>query len=306
MHNGTIGFGITGVNLNLASVKTATNSYTGLELTFASASIAGFGDTLQLDVTNGFVRVNKVQTGTTKLDWAAFTGGPLFGLNLNATTDLSVGGTLDVQLGGFVYAHGSFAITKETLLVTPVGCTTAVSVDALEIGVDGGTLFAGVGYGTAAAMGVSFSGISIGLVSRDRRRAATSTSRSARAAPPRSSASTGFDIGGTLEVQMNTGKNGAVDVAAIDFTKLPAGKLSIPTGGTPVDLNLGADRPAPRHRHRAPDDLELRLHHAPASRSRRASRRTSSSTTATSATSTSSRSESATVTRSSARTARTG
>ena len=112
-----------------------------------------------------------------------------------------------MQLGGFVYAYGSFAITKESLLVTPVGSTTAVSVDALEIGVDGGTLFAGVGYGTTGAMGVSFSGISIGLVS-----ATAASGVKYFAIRARGTASLvgidSFDIGGTLEVQMNTGKNG--------------------------------------------------------------------------------------------------
>ena len=78
VHNGTIGFGISGVGLTLGSIKTATNSYTGLELTFASATISGVPG-VDLAVTGGFVRVNKVQTGTTKLDWAGFTpGGPLW------------------------------------------------------------------------------------------------------------------------------------------------------------------------------------------------------------------------------------
>src|SRR5439155_11477576 len=126
VHNGTIGFGISGVGLTLGSIKTATNSYTGLELTFASATISGVPG-VDLAVTGGFVRVNKVQTGTTKLDWAGFTpGGPLFGLNLSAATDISVGGTLSIKIGGFVSASGSFAITKETLSVTPVGAGAAV------------------------------------------------------------------------------------------------------------------------------------------------------------------------------------
>ena len=241
VHNGTVGFGISGVNLTLGSVKTATNSYTGLELTFATASILGIPDT-QLDVTAGFVRINKVQTGTTKLDWAAFTGGALFGLNLNATTDLSVGGTLAVRLGGFVWASGSFAITKETLQVTPVGSMSSVSVTALEIGIDNGMLFAGVGYGTDAALGVSFSGLSVGLLNAT---AADGTTYFALRA--RGTASlvgiTGFDIGGTLEVQMNTGTLLGADVPAIDFSLQPSAMLNIPTGGTAVALNLNQTLP---------------------------------------------------------------
>ena len=73
MHNGTVGFHVNGVNLTLGSIKTATNSYTGLELTFLSAGLTGVDAATQFDITNGFVRVNKVSTGTTKLDWAAFT-----------------------------------------------------------------------------------------------------------------------------------------------------------------------------------------------------------------------------------------
>src|SRR5439155_10878374 len=139
VHNGTVGFGISGVDLNLASVKTATNTYTGIELTFDSAELNGI-DLVDIDITKGFVRLNKVATGTTKLDWAAFTGGALFGLSLNGTTDLSVGGTVALKLADFVWASASFAITKETLLITPVGSSSAVSVDALEIGLDGGNL----------------------------------------------------------------------------------------------------------------------------------------------------------------------
>ena len=254
---GSVGFSISGVNLNLASVKTATNTYTGLELTIGSASLTGI-DLAQIDITNAFVRVNKVQTGTTKLDWAAFTGGPLFGLNLGASTDLSVGGTIALRLADFVWASASFALTQETLLVTPVGSTTSVSVTALEIGLANGNLFAGAGNpdsngnghfdggddpGSVGAVGVSFQNLSLGLVSAKTATGATYFALRARGTGALVGID-GFDIGGTLEVQMNTGKDSlGADAPAIDFTLLPAGSLSVPTGATPVEIDLGETLP---------------------------------------------------------------
>ncbi|MEP7335689.1 MAG: hypothetical protein ABI717_07905, partial [Actinomycetota bacterium] len=255
VNNGTVGFGITNASVTLGSVKTAANSYTGLQIGFTSATIVGIDDSSLFEVRNGFVRVNKVATGTTKLDWKNFSpGGPLFGLNLDAATDLSVGGEIAVRIENFVWASASFAITKQTLLVIPVGATTAVSVQALEIGLDNGNLFAGVGNPDEdgdgvfestddpeanGALGIAFQSLSLGLLSATATDGTKYFALRARGTGALVGID-GFDIGGSLEVQINKGTtSGGLAAPGIDFSLLPAGKLSIPSGPTTtVDIDL--------------------------------------------------------------------
>ena len=231
---GTVGVSALHLSATFALVRTATTSYTGIEITVGSAGIVGIDALGSVTITAGKVKINASSAGS-KLDWstAGASGGNLFGLDITGTTDVAVSGTIALTIGTFVTAGGNFAFTKESLLVTPIGSPSEVSVDAVEIGIDGGYLFAGVGYGTTSAMGVSFTGLSVGLVS-----ATAAGGIKYFAVRARGAASlvgiTGFDIGGTLEVQMNTASSGA----PIDFTQLAATKLSVPTGGTPVDLNF--------------------------------------------------------------------
>ena len=121
--------------------------------------------------------------------------------------------------------------------MTPAG-GSAVSVNALEIGVSGGILFAGVGGPTSpSAMGVSFTGLSVGLVSATTAGPSPTKYFALRARGTGSLVGIdGIDIGGTLEVQMNTATVGN----AIDFSAMALGHLSVATGiGTPtVDINL--------------------------------------------------------------------
>ena len=140
VHDGTAGISAHGVNITLASVSTLAATYTGLELTVATASLVGIPG-VSLYVTSLDVQVNK-STALTPLDWSTLTidGGGSFGFGLSVVTDLSVSGTIGVDISGFIAASGSFALERD--VVSGSGLTSAT---ALKLTVSNAHLWVGVG-----------------------------------------------------------------------------------------------------------------------------------------------------------------
>ena len=139
--DGTAGISAHGVDITLASVSTPTASYTGLLLHATSASLNGIPG-VSAYVTGLDVQVNK-STALTPLNWSTLTidGGGTFGFNLSAATDLSVVGTLGVDIGnGFVAASGTFSFERD--VVSGAGLTHAT---ALKLTVSDAHLWVGVG-----------------------------------------------------------------------------------------------------------------------------------------------------------------
>ena len=156
---------------------------------------------------------------------------------------LEVAGHVTISIGGFVYVSGSFALeTGSDIHVTPSGSGSTVDVSLLELGIGNAEVFAGAGatvtpghtLDLSNAVGVHLSGITIGLAMM-KEIGATGTPRSYLALSASGAAAlvgvTGLTLGGTVQVEVNSASSGN----AIDFTMLPGGKLSVPTGPLTTD-----------------------------------------------------------------------
>src|SRR5439155_24636972 len=132
-------------------------------------------------------------------------------------------------------------------------------VSMLEIGVSGANVFAGIGNpdsngdgkfdatdvpADSGAVGITLTNVSLGLALMTQLGTATPTNYFALSAQGTASlvGITGLTLTGSLQVQVNsaTDFNGA-NAPVVDFTQMPGGKLSVPTGPSPapaVDLDF--------------------------------------------------------------------
>ena len=130
----------------MAAIQTPTASYTGLRLTVAAASLVGIPG-VQIYVSNLDVKLNKA-TVAGPIDWSLLTidGGGSFGFDLSTATDLSVEGTVGLDVGnGFVAAAGTFSFERD--VVSGGGLSHAT---ALKLTVSSGSIWVGVGGGLNA------------------------------------------------------------------------------------------------------------------------------------------------------------
>src|SRR5439155_18642426 len=108
--DGTIGLSASVASFTFVSIDPVT-TYSALQITGLSGSIVGV-PSLQLDVTDVSVAVNKVSPVGQKLDWARL---GMFGLTIPNTIDVKVSGSIALDAFGFVLATGGFSLTKGTV-----------------------------------------------------------------------------------------------------------------------------------------------------------------------------------------------
>src|SRR2546422_250968 len=171
--DGSVGLSATGIALRLVTVKTLSSpSYTALNLTVASASLSGLGSAFSFDIANAFVRYNATSDASPKLNWAAaaFTPADLRFAEISNTTALAVGASIGLTVADFVFVSGSFTLTTQTGVDVSDGTISLSGADVLDLRIDSGHLFAGIGgsrTGTTVSdgsVGLSASGIALRLV----------------------------------------------------------------------------------------------------------------------------------------------
>ena len=121
--NGTTGISVTGGSLTLEEIKGSSASYLGVVGASLGGSSVGLGS-VSLALSNGNVLVNHVSTGTALLNWSAvtYTSGSLTALTtLDNTISLQFGGTVALDLSGFVVAAGSATFADQTVSGTRRG-----------------------------------------------------------------------------------------------------------------------------------------------------------------------------------------
>ena len=114
-----IGFTVAGASLDMAIVKEdplfGVRSWTGLSAHVNGMGIVGLPDAFELNVRELDLLLNIPAADTTKINWAGVaqvSGTQL--INLPNTIDFKVGGSLDLNISGFVLAAGTFEISKES------------------------------------------------------------------------------------------------------------------------------------------------------------------------------------------------
>ena len=174
---------------------------------------------------------------------------------------LQLAGTATIELEGFVFVHGDFAMVKGAdTLVTDTGSPTPIKVSLLRVGLHDVDVFAGVGDpdadndgeidsdATIQATGVKLTNVELGLAlmkqvgptglpvaNAKSYMALTGSGNAALVGIP------GFELAGSLQVNLNTGKNPLntnplVIDPVVDFTKLPGGKMTVQTGPDDPDV----------------------------------------------------------------------
>src|SRR5207247_1713786 len=157
--DGSVGISASGVELTLVSLGAGAGStYTGLQLTAATAAISGIPG-LTVNVSNAFVKVNKAAPAGPKLNWQAASLAS-YGLDIAALTDVSVGGTVGIDVAGFVFARGAFTLTVSSGVAVSDGVISIPSADVLTLTITGGHLFAGIGGSLSRP---AMSGRSVGM-----------------------------------------------------------------------------------------------------------------------------------------------
>ena len=282
------GFHLTSGRLAVATLKprgppagqpqTDLRSWTAVSASFVGAEFIGIpGLTLRADQLD--VEINKGAGGATPpaaLNWKTalrfgdtgaysqplvITGPDGGSVEIDhAGTLLRLAGTATIELEGFVFVHGSFAMEKgDDTFVTETGSTTPIKVSLLRVGLHDVNVFAGLGDpdanddgiidsdATIQATGIKLTNVELGLALMKQVGVAPAQAKSFMALTGSGNASLvgipGFELAGSLQVNLNTGKNPLntnpnVADAAIDFTKLPGGRMTIQTGPDP-------DGPAP-------------------------------------------------------------
>ena len=176
-------FGVAMVTETLAAgSKASPRHWTSLQANAGSASFVGVeGVTVVVDTLT--VAVNRAAADTTVVDYAgtgatvlSIATGPAKALALSMEGDrgplLQASGNLTLDLFGFVQLHGGFAIDKGQGSVTLADLESTrdidesaapVAVDMLTLGASHLSAFAGIGGGSADAVGLQLGGVDVGL-----------------------------------------------------------------------------------------------------------------------------------------------
>ena len=192
LKSGAIGLQLSGVNFGLAVLGEKLNGqepagtqarrWTSLQAQAGSAGLTGV-DGLTVSADTLTVEVNRPAADASLVDYKARaytidTGTSDSPSSLTLSLDGSEGallrarGNLKLDVFGFVQASGAFGIEKKTgsIRVADKPSTqnidesaTAVNVDMLLVGASGLSAFAGVNGGQSNALGLSMSGVDMGL-----------------------------------------------------------------------------------------------------------------------------------------------
>src|SRR6185312_3381920 len=156
-NSGAIGVELTGANLALALMSASDGStYYGVNATAGSFAPVGLPDGFHLTSTDLQFDINGSTDGNNVVNFdSSFTPGTGLSVstgsgtvNLDYTQQfLQASGTIDLNFDGFVYIHGSMAISTQnntSVTLTDGTNTTTKTVSELTIGADNVTIFAGM------------------------------------------------------------------------------------------------------------------------------------------------------------------
>ena len=144
------GFTVSGGSLNLVTATETTGqlrSWTAMAAHVDQMAAHGLPANFGLEAQSLNLRYNGADKTTgSKLDWAGLTGtgATLIGTNFSQvtnTTDISIGGTLYVNVSGFVIALGTFDISKKSGLAINDGTTDLTNASELLIRLSNVSLF---------------------------------------------------------------------------------------------------------------------------------------------------------------------
>ena len=170
-------------------------------------------------------------------------------ITFDHTTELlKAAGTISVGVDEFVNVSGSFALERGAdRPIVRVGETTPTQVSVLAIGISDAAVFAGIGAGTAGALGVQLADVDVAIAIMKQTGAAPTRSFLALKGSGRATlvGVDGITLTGTLGIEVNTGTDTALPAGTVapaaDLSKLPGGGLTVVTGpGTPAPtITLG-------------------------------------------------------------------
>ena len=233
-----VGVQLTGASMALALFKPTTGSdtYYGLKATATSLSGVGLPTGFTASATDISVQINgdKNNSGST-VDFITSFGATGLAVATSSSTSVdldftsaivSVSGTLELDINGFIYIHGSMAITSVPTATVYLNdgtttSTTPTTVSELLIGANDVTIFVGINgpASNASAMGVQLTGASLALAIFKPATGsavyyglqATATSLAGVGLP------TGFSASATnISVQINGSKNDGSNVVDFD------------------------------------------------------------------------------------------
>ncbi len=282
--SGGLGLMLTGGSLGLAAITpgpipagtTATDNREWIAVNGSIQTVSlNLGANILASASNVTVQINQAtgaftMGGTVKpaaaLDWTAFSPAIDPGANLSPSVSMPITFTaalLQVQasvvlsIESYVFISGNVSFTKTgPLFVTPVGSSSTVAVNALEIGASNVYVFVGIGGpywimnpdGTvsapnasqsAGALGLALANISLGLALLTPTTAGGASYYALKASGSAQLVGiAGLTLGGSLEVDVN--RSSVATSPPIDFTKLAGNSLAIPTGpgASPVSLDF--------------------------------------------------------------------
>src|SRR5439155_1308988 len=167
--DGTVGLSVTATQLHLVSLTDDLGvTYTGLQITGIAGSLTGVPG-VEINVSGGLVKLNK-SSGAAKLDWTA-AAYSTFGLEIPATTDLELAGTVGINVGsGFAVASGSFHLLSGQFSGSGGGATFT-SKPVFELSITSPHVWVGVGGSlsgttvTDGTVGLSVTATQLHLVS---------------------------------------------------------------------------------------------------------------------------------------------
>ena len=115
--DGSVGLSASGINVHLVTAKNTTSltRYTGLSLTVGSATLTGL-EPIEVHLKDAFVKYNKVSLANApKLNWSETGLLSAYGVNVDATIDVSVGAAaIGLNLGGGLVLAGGFSFTTSS------------------------------------------------------------------------------------------------------------------------------------------------------------------------------------------------
>ncbi|MDP7304721.1 MAG: hypothetical protein QGG09_16565, partial [Pirellulaceae bacterium] len=256
-----VGFSVPSSSLDLVIVQdteTPANKYTGLQVSLTDASLVGMAADLVLTV-SGDVQVNKGPAGGDRLDWTevAGVGNELSDatLTMDHTVELEVSGSAELDVFGFVQVYGAFAFKKSSdVMATLSGQTTPKTFQVTTVGFEHVDVFVGAGpyfvdsdgngqlddsdVPDADAVGLVLEDVSLALA------LFKPTSGSGSYYAVSASASfiglTGLGDSDSFALSADVYRvevSGGTNDVAVNFTSLPGGKLSVPTGTESVDFD---------------------------------------------------------------------
>ncbi|WP_157100266.1 hypothetical protein [Rhodoplanes sp. Z2-YC6860] len=270
-----IGFSASLESLNLITLKNGNKSYLGLELNDFAASLIGVNP-VTINVWDVSVQVNQAKNAASpnndppKLDWNTFfnntagmTVSPSSIPHVAALVDIVATGSMAIDIDGYVQVSGSFGFSKLSgvgvTTVTDKGVSSQQTVNVVTIGLSNVDVFFGDGpyfkdttgdgqFDTVNpdAVGLLLQNVNLALVLA---KAANGLgSYYAVSASAQTIKLLGLDLGGSssfdlsasgYRIEINGGSKGVNNAAAIDFSKMTGGKLSVPVGGSKfVDIDF--------------------------------------------------------------------